>query len=97
MVRDRNEILSGLTDEERREVEGYVEIFVTQEFKEHWQVNDWIGLFDSWDNFRSIRSINDHVVAKGLEGIHPRFFAIVCELLDIHKFDGSPLIKSTKY
>ncbi|HEX5272720.1 MAG TPA: hypothetical protein VFW33_19620 [Gemmataceae bacterium] len=97
MASDRNDVLSRLSDQERCEVERYVEIFRRKGFKKHWQVNDWIGCFDSWDNFRSIRAINDHVVAKGLQGIQPKFFAIVCRLLEINDFDGSPLIKSTTY
>ena len=93
----RNDILATLTEAERREVERYTAIFHAEGFGEHWQVNQWIDRHDSWDNFPSIRALNDHERVTGVRGIAPRFFAIVCRLRDIGPDAGSKLLRSERY
>jgi hypothetical protein len=83
--------------EENKEVEDYLKIFRGQNFREHWEVNVWISSMNKWDDFKNIRSINDHERAKNLQGIQPRFFAEVCQRLKLEDFNGSKLIKAVKY
>jgi len=92
-----NQILKNITLDEKKEVIAFVDIFLKGEFKEHWEVNNWISENALWDKFSNIRSINDHENAKGLHGIQPKFFAIVCQLLEFSHFEGSKLISSKKY
>jgi hypothetical protein len=94
---EKASVLADLSSKERLQVLEYVRIFRENGYAEHWQVNRWIDRFGSWDDFDSLRAINDHVVAKGVRGISPKFFSIVCTLLDIGPDDGSRLIKSTRY
>lgn len=90
-------ILRKLKPDERAQVLLYVWIFLDEDFQEHWEVNDYITDHDKWDEFPEIRSFNDHARANELRGITPRFFAIVCEILGLDDFPGSPLIRSRKY
>lgn len=93
----RNRLFRGLSHEEIAEVETYVQLFQSEGFASHWQVNDWISAHGQWDSFTHIRSINDHVVAKGLCGIQPKFYRIVCVMLGLAVEDGSPLLEAKKY
>jgi hypothetical protein len=86
-----------LTQVEKEEVKKYVDIFLQQGFTEHWHVNEWISGHNCWNEFKNMRSINDHVKVKGIQGISPKFFAIVCEILKITDSGGSPLLESRHY
>lgn len=97
MMIDPEDVFTGLTPAERMEVELYVAIFREHDFRDHWQVNEWISANGRWGVFPNIRSFNDHVLAKGVRGIRPRFFARVCNVLGLREFDGSPLLTSTPY
>jgi len=94
---NRDRILANLDEEEREEVGRYIAIFEAQGLREHWQVNDWIGENDSWDNFPRMRSRNHHQSGAVVDGITPRHFSIVCQLLEIGPDDGSKLVHYEKY
>jgi hypothetical protein len=50
-----------------------------------------------WDNFPSIRSLNDHSINTGIPGIPPKYLAIICEALEITYADGSHLDREEKH
>ncbi|MDA0135804.1 hypothetical protein L2D36_25890 [Vibrio harveyi] len=79
------------------EILAYVTMFVQLRFKEHWQVNNVISKTNSWHQYPNIRSINTHRNGKQVEGIHPEYYALICEILDITGDNGTPLVHSRRY
>lgn len=72
-----------LSSEATAEVNKYVEIFRVQCFTKHTEVNDYISDHSLWDEFKTIRSLNDHGEYTGIEGIQPKYFEVVCQVLKI--------------
>ncbi len=85
-----------LMDEER-ELNEYIDIYLKNGFKEHYEVNDYITKNNLWDNFSNMRSLNDHRGCKNILGILPKFYAQVCKRLNIEGAGGSPLDNATHY
>ncbi|WP_449102720.1 hypothetical protein [Pseudomonas extremaustralis] len=75
----------------------YVSIFRASSFNKHHQVNEHITKNGLWDDFREIRSMNNHGANKTVHGITPKYFKLVCNILEITGGGGDPLIKSEKY
>lgn len=86
-----------LTESESDEVIRYVDIFKSNNFAEHFQVNKYITDNGLWNNFIKIRSLNDHWLSKDVPGIQPKYFKIICRLLDIQGGNGSPLVGYKTY
>jgi len=75
----------------------YIWIFKKFNLKKHWQINNYITNIDAWGDFAELRSLNDHGYQNKIKGITPKFFAIVCNVLNITDDDGSPLKEFEKY
>ena len=86
-----------LTSKEKSQVLEYIEIYKRELFEELWQVNRYITNNNLWDSFSEIRSLNDHGDHKRIPGILPRFYGIVCKVLNVSGSNGAPLDKSEKY
>jgi hypothetical protein len=86
-----------LTDLEINQVRRYVGIFRSNLFQEHYEVNNFITNHGLWNQFFKIRSLNDHGLHKGIPGILPKYFKVVCELLAITGACGAPLDKAEPY
>lgn len=86
-----------LTDLEINQVKRYVAIFRSNSFQVHYEVNHYITNHNLWNQFSKIRSLNDHGLHKGIPGILPKYFAVVCELLEITGAGGAPLDKAEPY
>ncbi len=83
--------------DEDKELDEYIEIYTKYSFKEHYEVNHYITKNELWNKFPNIRSLNDHASHKGIPGILPKFYAQVCERLEIEGAGGSPLDKAIHY
>lgn len=86
-----------LTEDEIEQTARYINLYKTNGCSEHWQVNNIISNSNKWDEFKAIRSLNDHGTKSKIRGITPQFFAIVCTVLKIEGDDGSPLIDYDQY
>lgn len=86
-----------LSAEESCEVDEYIRIYKREGFSKHPEVNDFIWKNGLWDNFKAIRSLNDHGNFKEIEGIQPKYFEIICNILNISDEGGLPLDSYTKY
>ncbi|MCJ8296287.1 MAG: hypothetical protein MJK15_17960 [Colwellia sp.] len=86
-----------INHQEASEVLAYVDIFNDNNYKEHWQVNEYINNRNMWDRFFNIRSMNTHENQYTVQGIKPAFYRIVCNVLNINGDGGSRLISSESY
>ena len=86
-----------LTNEEIHQLANYIWLFFKYKYQEHWEVNEYISNEGIWDEFDKLRSLNDHGEKIGVEGIEPRFFAIVCKVLSIEADNGNPITGWIKY
>lgn len=86
-----------LSKDEQSEINKYITIFRENGFTKHYEVNNFINENNMWDEFTTIRSLNDHGIHKEIEGIEPRYFAIICHILSISGEGGSPLDSYKKY
>ena len=86
-----------LSEAELNELLNYLWIYKKSNMSEHWQVNEFISENDIWDEFKGIRSMNDHGYEFHIHGIKPNFYAIVCRVLDKEKGDGAPLLNWNSY
>lgn len=86
-----------LTSKEESQVLEYIKIYKNESFEKHWETNNYITNNNLWDSFSEIRSLNDHGDHKRIPGILPKFYRIVCEILNIGSSNGAPLDKSEKY
>jgi hypothetical protein len=77
--------------DEAAELVNYCTLFVTQGFKQHWDVNAYLDKTDQWNHFPIIRSRNTHQNGYTVNGIHKRCYAIVCQILSLEGDGGSPL------
>ncbi len=87
----------GLSSEEASQVLEYIKIYKKESLEKHWEVNEYITSNSLWGRFSEIRSLNDHGDSKRIPGILPKFYAIVCKILEITSSNGAPLDKSEKY
>jgi len=86
-----------LTPAEVREIGDYIKIFQSYGYTEHHQVNEIISQNGAWDQFQTIRSLNDHGKHKEIPGIQPKYFEIVCSILEISGGPGRALDRYTPY
>jgi hypothetical protein len=86
-----------LTEDELQQTAEYIFMFKSLRLEEHWQVNQVIAKADRWDDFKALRSMNDHGPSGVIQGITPKFFAIVCKVLKISGDDGHPLLNYRKW
>lgn len=86
-----------LSNNEIEQIKSYMNIYNIQGFKSQKEANKYITKKNRWGEFPDIRSLNDHGAYKNVPGILPKFYRITCEILDITKGNGAPLIKATKY
>jgi hypothetical protein len=85
--------LNSIFDEtdENKEIHEYLKIFLNNGFKEHYQVNNYITQKNMWNNFKIMRSLNDHGEHKNIKGIQPKYYAIICKRLNISGAGGKQL------
>ena len=86
-----------LSYQEKDQLTHYVFIFLHYEYTKHWEVNNHISKTNQWDKFNALRSLNDHGYQKLIIGITPRFFAIVCRLLEIENFEGNEYLGKVEF
>ncbi|ENL8551363.1 hypothetical protein [Serratia marcescens] len=86
-----------LSSNETKEINEYIKIYRDHGCTKHHEVNDIITKNRLWNNFKTIRSLNDHGEFKGIEGIQPQYFEIVCNILKISGDKGLPLDGYQKY
>jgi len=86
-----------LSTDEAREIDEYIQIYNSEGFSKHTDVNNFITENGLWNNFKIIRSLNDHGRFLGIEGIQPKYFEIICHILKISHEGGRPLDAYTKY
>ena len=86
-----------ITVAEYLELKRYLEIFKKNNFTKHYEVNEFISNNLLWNEFQNIRSLNKHGEYKGIKGILPKFFAIICAELEISGANGTPLDKAEHY
>lgn len=87
----------GLTDDELREIDEYIKLYKENNCKEHYEVNQIVSNKGEWDKFKNIRSLNDHGPHKEIPGIQPKYYNIICDLLNISGCQGLPLDSYKKY
>ena len=80
-----------LSQPQKVEVSRYAYIFLANGYTKHWQVNNHITNINQWDKFNEMRSLNDHGYNRLIKGIKPKYFRIICQLLEIEGFEGNPL------
>lgn len=86
-----------LSKNESEEINKYIGIFREQGFTKHTDVNNHITESSLWDEFKTIRSLNNHGKHDDIEGIQPKYFEIVCSVLRISGEGGAPLDSYKKY
>lgn len=88
-----NSVLKGerLSPEEIAEIDKYIKLFQNNGCSEHHQVNEIISQNGAWDDFKNTRSLNDHGKHKEIQGIQPKYFEIICSILDISGGSGHSL------
>ena len=86
-----------LTPKEIVQITRYIAIFKRRNFKEHWQVNEFISRKNAWEEFDALRSNNLHANDFTAKGIYPNYYRIVCEILNISGDDGAHLVNADRY
>jgi hypothetical protein len=82
---------------ENAEIEKYIKIFREYDCTKHHEVNEIIAQSGTWDNFKTIRSLNNHGKHEAIKGIQPKYFEIICNILKISGEKGLPLDSYRKY
>ncbi|WP_049870662.1 hypothetical protein [Serratia sp. FS14] len=82
---------------ENKEINEYIKIYREHGCTKHHEVNEIITKNKLWGNFKTIRSLNDHGKFKGIKGIQPQYFEIICNILKISGDKGLPLDGYQKY
>ena len=82
---------SQLNFKEIEEIQRYINIYQAESFCAHFEVNKYITSHNLWNQFPTIRSLNDHGELKNIHGIQPKYFEIICHLLKISGENGRPL------
>lgn len=65
--------LTTSTNEEFNETANYIWLFKSNNCREHYEVNNIITKQDTWADFKSIRSLNDHGHEHKIKGITLNF------------------------
>ena len=86
-----------LSNNEIEQIQGYMNIYNVHNIKSQKEADKFITNKSRWGELPDIRSLNDHGAYKNVPDILPKFYRITCEILDITKGNGAPLIKATKY
>jgi hypothetical protein len=86
-----------LTRQETEEINIYLAIFRDQGFSALSQLNKYITDLSMWGRFPTLRSLNDHAEFKGIPGIQPKYFEIVCGILGVSGEGGRRLNGFRKY
>ena len=76
---------------ETEEIQKYIDIYRSKGLRAHFQVNEYITRNDLWHQFPTIRSLNDHGDFKNIQGIQPKYFEIICQILNISGENGRQL------
>jgi cold shock CspA family protein len=87
----------GLSENEIIQLTSYLKLFKEHNCSEHWEVNEIISAEKIWGSFEEIRSLNNHGYRRSVKGILPKYFAIVCEVLEVGGDGGAKLLNATKY
>lgn len=80
-----------LNSSESKEINDYIKIYRNNNFKKHHEVNEFISGNNMWGKFPIMRSLNDHGKYKDIEGIQPKYYDIICQILKISGEKGLPL------
>lgn len=83
--------------QEVQEILKYCLIFKVNKLTAHWNVNDLITNKGWWDEFPIMRSMNTHSNGYIAQGIREKYFAVVCDVLNIDGDGGSKLEKAEHY
>jgi len=86
-----------LNENEIKQIVVYLWIYNKYSCSEHWEVNKIISQDKRWKDFNELRSYNDHGYNSKIKGITPKYFAIICSVLDILPSNGNPLLDYEKY
>ena len=86
-----------LSDDELHQLIKYLYIFEIYDLTLHWEVNEVITQNNDWDSFKAIRSKNNHGHKLLVDGITPKYFAIVCTIIEQEIFTGNPLLSYRRY
>ncbi|MEC4726209.1 hypothetical protein HWQ46_11670 [Shewanella sp. D64] len=86
-----------LTPKEIVQLTRYIAIFKRCNFKEHWQVNEFISNKNAWGEFDALRSNNLHANDFTAKGIYPNYYRIVYEILNISGDSGTHLVNADRY
>ena len=86
-----------LPQDAANEIKLYVKIFRDHRCTKHYEVNQIITEKHEWDSFKVIRSLNDHGKYTKIQGIQPKYFEIICSILEISGESGLPLDHFHKY
>lgn len=85
-----------LSVSEVSQLKEYLAIYAGHGFKNQADANKYITDSNLWDDFKDIRSMNDHGQYVNIPGILPKFYKVTCEILKLAGL-GAPLTKATKY
>lgn len=85
-----------LSVSEASQLKEYLAIYAGHGFKKQADANKYITDNNLWDNFKDIRSMNDHGPHVNIPGILPKIYKVTCEVLKLAGL-GAPLTKATKY
>lgn len=89
--------MNNLTPQEQWEINEYIQIYKRLNFSKHYEVNNYISRNQLWGRFPTIRSMNTHANGAVVQGIFPRYYGIVCDLVGMESGDGTSLEKSEEY
>jgi hypothetical protein len=93
----RKEHKTNYSDEAWNEVISYVALMMELEISDQGRCNEHITKARLWHKYPNIRAMNNHGYPRSIEGITPSAYKLVCELIDLKKKSGSPLLESRKY
>lgn len=80
------------------ECQKYYDLMEKYNFSDQAKMNNYLTREKEWDNFPSIRAINNHGNYTNIRGITPKAYAKVCELMKKNiSSGGQPLTSSKQY
>lgn len=83
--------------QEVQELLKYCLIFKVNKLNAHWNVNELITSKGCWGEFPIMRSMNTHSNGYTTQGIREKYFAVVCDVLNVDGDGGSKLEKAEHY
>jgi len=85
-------------EEIEEELQHYIDLYKKIGATKHYEVNNHITNHELWDEFKEIRSINNHGLGKeNILGIEPKYYREICQRLKLNNGNGSPLKSSKHY